>query len=40
VTLLVQFRITLQVRQTIGAQLKNNWKKFVSKIYTRIWLGT
>jgi len=37
VTLLVQFRIALQVRQTIGAQFKIT-EKFVST-YT-IWLGT
>jgi len=39
VTLLVQFGIALQVRQTINAQFKIKWK-FVSKMYTEIWLGT
>jgi len=33
VTLLVQFRIALQIRQTVGAQLKNNWKICINNVY-------
>jgi len=39
ITLLVQCRTVLQVRQTIGVHFEINWK-FVSKMYTEIWLGT
>jgi len=35
VTLLVQFRIALQIRETI-AQLKNNWKICIKNVYNNI----
>jgi len=37
VTLLVQFRIALQVRQTVGAQFKNNWKICINNVCNNIW---
>jgi len=34
--LLIQFRIALQVRQTVGAQFRNNWKICIKNVYNNM----